>query len=482
MGLTVIAGATLLGQPRALAGLLALVWALCFYRGVSWRLLVRRLLQVAPFVGFTIVLMPFWVPGPAGPVITLPWGTTVALSVEGIARAQVLALKVMISVSLLVLLWHHYGERHFFAALARLRVPLILIRLAELTLRYGQVITGEARRMERARQARGFRLHHGLTHKAIRAVYGGWLGTLFLRAMERAERVYQAMRARGYDHRAGEGQRSDSMEMSGEQRKPARMAPAVTGPTVTAPSAMALTVDQLSFAYAGAGETFTALRHVSLQVPAGAKVALLGPNGAGKSTLLHHLCGLHVPQTGTVTVLGSPVTAATVWSVRSQVGLLFQDPDDQLFCPTVWDDVAFGPQNLGLAADEVERRVRAALQAVDGLDLSARPPQRLSYGQKKRAALAGVLAMEPSVLLFDEPMAYLDPQGQGEVLAILDRLHQAGKTIILAVHDLQFAYHWADRVIILADGQVLADGGVEVLDDQALIARARLIGPSWTHR
>lgn len=220
-----------------------------------------------------------------------------------------------------------------------------------------------------------------------------------------------------------------------------------------------------------------ALNGVSFSIREGSRVAMLGPNGAGKSTLLLHLNGLHLPQQGTVRVLGGEVDKKTEKWVRTVVGMVFQDPDDQVFSSTVWDDVAFGPLNMGLSDDEIVSRVERALQAVGMFEYKDKPPYHLSYGQKKRVAIAGVLAMEPKVIILDEPMAFLDPAGKEQAVRILDNLHQRGVTIIIATHDVDLAAEWADKVIIIKDGKILAEGGPGLLTDKKFVEEASLRYP-----
>ncbi|SHJ82420.1 ATP-binding cassette domain-containing protein [Desulfofundulus thermosubterraneus] len=220
-----------------------------------------------------------------------------------------------------------------------------------------------------------------------------------------------------------------------------------------------------------------ALQGLSLSIPAGSRVALLGPNGAGKSTFLLHLNGLYLPQRGKVRVMGQEVNARTAREIKSRVGLVFQDPDDQVFSSTVGEDVAFGPVNMGLSATEVERRVQEALAAVQMEAYRDKPPYHLSYGQKKRVAIAGVLAMGPEIIVLDEPMAYLDPQGKDTLLDILDRLHRRGATILVATHDVDMAASWADRVIIIKNGRTLAQGDPSLLVQEDIIRQANLRFP-----
>ncbi|MFZ5650813.1 MAG: ATP-binding cassette domain-containing protein [Bacillota bacterium] len=230
-------------------------------------------------------------------------------------------------------------------------------------------------------------------------------------------------------------------------------------------------VDNIYYTYRDGTE---ALRGLSIYVEKGERVALLGPNGAGKSTLLLHLNGINIPQRGKVRIMGREVDSKSEKWVRSRVGLVFQDPDDQVFSSTVWDDVAFGPKNMGLGKDETAGRVRDALEAVSMTGFEQKPPYHLSYGQKKRVAIAGVLAMRPEIIVLDEPMAFLDPKGKDTLLDILNSMHRQGQTIIIATHDVDFAVEWADRVIIMKDGMALAQGGPELLRNQRLVEEARL--------
>lgn len=230
-----------------------------------------------------------------------------------------------------------------------------------------------------------------------------------------------------------------------------------------------LEVAGLAFSYPDGTE---ALGGVDLSVQQGERVALLGANGAGKTTLLLALIGIVSAQRGTVRVGGVELAPDTLPDVRRRIGLVFQDPDDQLFMPTVEQDVAFGPANLGLGADAVEERTTRALEAVGVLDQRARAPHHLSGGEARRAALATVLAMEPDVLVLDEPTSNLDPVGRRELAALLAGLHN---TLVVVTHDLPFALELCERSVILSDGRVAADGPTrEILADSRLMAANRL--------
>ncbi|MBN1400671.1 MAG: ABC transporter ATP-binding protein [Anaerolineae bacterium] len=206
----------------------------------------------------------------------------------------------------------------------------------------------------------------------------------------------------------------------------------------------------LSFAYP---DGRVALRDVSLRVTAGEKVALVGHNGAGKSTLLLHLIGI-LHGNGRVWIDGVELTPETARRIRSKLGLIFQDPNDQLFSPTVFDDVAFGPLNMGFSDEEVVARTEAALAQVGLSDFGPRMPHHLSLGEKKRVSIATVLSMSPTILALDEPSAGLDPKGRRELIELLQRLPL---TILLASHDLALVREVCDRAVVMAQGRVVAE-------------------------
>lgn len=213
-----------------------------------------------------------------------------------------------------------------------------------------------------------------------------------------------------------------------------------------------------------------ALRGVSFRIGPGECVGLLGPNGSGKSTLLLHLNGLlpdRPAADGAVRILGEPVTPENLAAIRRQVGLVFQDPDDQLFCATVQEDVAFGPQQLGLDEAEVKARVQRALTQVGLPGFGHRATHHLSHGEKRRVCLAGVLACKPTILVLDEPTSDLDPRGRREFKALL---RQISATKLIATHDLELVVELCSRAIVFDHGLAVADGGaVELLDDEELM-------------
>jgi cobalt/nickel transport system ATP-binding protein len=230
-----------------------------------------------------------------------------------------------------------------------------------------------------------------------------------------------------------------------------------------------LDVRGLAYAYPDGHQ---ALFGVDLHVHRGERVALLGPNGAGKTTLVLHLNGILAAGAGSVAVSGMPVAKENLQEIRRRVGVVFQDPDDQLFMPTVRDDVAFGPANLGMRGAALEQQVMEALEKVGMADFADRPPHHLSFGQRRRVAVATVLAMEPEILVLDEPSSNLDPASRRELAEILRGLDV---TVLMVTHDLPYAFELCPRSVVLSDGVIVADGTTyDVLTDDALMAAHRL--------
>ncbi|MEV0528344.1 ABC transporter ATP-binding protein [Streptomyces sp. NPDC050439] len=237
-------------------------------------------------------------------------------------------------------------------------------------------------------------------------------------------------------------------------------------PVTAAPS---LEVAGLAFAYPDGHQ---ALFGVDMRIGRGERVALLGPNGAGKTTLVLHLNGILTGGAGTVTVAGLPVGKKHMAEIRRRVGIVFQDPDDQLFMPTVREDVAFGPAAAGMRGPELEARVEKALGQVGMAEFADRPPHHLSFGQRRRVAVATVLAMEPEILVLDEPSSNLDPASRRELADILRSLDV---TVLMVTHDLPYALELCPRALILSEGVIAADGPTgELLADESLMAAHRL--------
>ena len=218
-----------------------------------------------------------------------------------------------------------------------------------------------------------------------------------------------------------------------------------------------------------------AIRDVSFRITHGESVAIIGANGAGKSTLLQHLNGCLEATSGQIRIGDTPLTKGTLPDIRRTVGMVFQNPDDQLFMPTVFDDVAFGPLNLGLVGTDVEERVAEALAKVGAGHLSAKPPYHLSGGEKKRVAIATVLAMTPDILVLDEPTSGLDPYSRRQIMSLLQEFHH---TKIFTTHDLDMVLELCQRTIVMHEGVIMADEPTgELFQNDDLLAACRLEKP-----
>jgi len=231
-------------------------------------------------------------------------------------------------------------------------------------------------------------------------------------------------------------------------------------------------VKNLKFSYP---DGTCALQDITFRITHGESVAVVGENGAGKSTLLLHLNGYLMSGNGIIRIGDYPLTKGTIKEVRRTVGMVFQDPDDQLFMPTVYDDVAFGPLNLSLPPEEVDARVHNALSTVGALHLKNRPPYRLSGGEKRSVSIATVLAMSPDILVMDEPTSNLDPMARRKLIELLRTFKH---TKIIATHDLDMVVDLCERTIVIHKGQVMADGPtVEIFMNQELLAKSHLEKP-----
>ncbi len=241
-----------------------------------------------------------------------------------------------------------------------------------------------------------------------------------------------------------------------------------------------LSIKNLSYTYPDGTH---ALKNVSMDILKGQKVAIMGPNGAGKSTLFSHFNGLTEPKSGYLEIDGKKMEydKKTLLEIRQKVGIVFQDPNDQLFAPTVKEDVAFGPMNLGLSYEEVEKRVDEALTLVGMEKFKDKTPHHLSGGQQKRVAIAGIIAMKPEIMILDEPTAGLDPQGVDKVLDILNNLNKEGMTIVISSHDIEMVNGFAEKIFVLNEGEILASGDKnEIFSDKELLKEAHLKAPITT--
>lgn len=241
-----------------------------------------------------------------------------------------------------------------------------------------------------------------------------------------------------------------------------------------------LSTENLSFTYPDGTQ---ALKNINIEIEKGEKVAIIGPNGAGKSTLFSHFNGLTEPTSGCVKIEDKPISFEKdeLLKVRQKVGIVFQDPNDQLFAPTVKEDIAFGPMNLGLSYDEVEKRVEDALKMVGMENYGDKTPHHLSGGQQKRIAIAGIIAMKPELMILDEPTAGLDPDGVEKVLNILNQLNEEGMTLIISSHDIDMISKYADKIFVLYNGEIIESGNKnKIFSDMELLKKAHLRTPITT--
>lgn len=226
-----------------------------------------------------------------------------------------------------------------------------------------------------------------------------------------------------------------------------------------------------------------ALKNVNLKIKKGEKIAIMGPNGAGKSTLFSHFNGLTEPTSGHVEIDGEKIIFERdeLLKVRQKVGIVFQDPNDQLFAPTVKEDVAFGPMNLGLDYDEVKKRISESLEMVGMSGFEEKTPHHLSGGQQKRVAIAGIIAMRPDIMILDEPTAGLDPEGVDKVLNILNNLNDEGMSIVISSHDIEMVNQFADKIFVLYSGEIIAEGNKhQIFSNKELLKKAHLKAPVTT--
>lgn len=238
-----------------------------------------------------------------------------------------------------------------------------------------------------------------------------------------------------------------------------------------------LEAENISFRYPDGTK---ALDGLSIQIEKGKKIAILGANGAGKSTLFLHFNGILKPESGEIKFEGKGIsyTKKKLKNLRKNVGIIFQDPDMQLFSSSVYQEISFGPLNLGLSEEKAAERVEEAMRVMDIYDIRDKPTHLLSYGQKKRISIADILAMKPEVIIFDEPTVWLDPRHSQEILEFIDQINRSGTTVILSTHDVDIAYKWADYIYVFSEGKIIGEGSAEeIFRDTPLLEESDLIKP-----
>lgn len=236
-----------------------------------------------------------------------------------------------------------------------------------------------------------------------------------------------------------------------------------------------LQVNDLHYSY---DDTQAALKGISVSIYPGERIAVIGSNGAGKSTFFLNINGVLSPEQGEIFYHGTKITKKSLPQLRKNIGIVFQDADNQIIASSVKAEVSFGPVNLKLPREEVVRRVNMAMEYMNITEYGDRPPHYLSGGEKKRVAIADIIAMEPDVIIFDEPTAALDPLNAAMLEEVLEKLSAEQKTLLISTHDVDFAYRWAERVLVFCDGQIIADGTpLSVFQDDEVIKKASLTRP-----
>ncbi len=353
-------------------------------------------------------------------------------------------------------------------ALKWFRVPTILIEVMATSYRYAFLLFDEFFKMRDVARIKGGLQTYGMACRTLAMI----LAQIILRAYDRTLRIQEAMTARG------ENAVAEEVPMEKPQSTQSCPNQCDVTPLYTEKEVPVISCDQVCHSYKGD----RALKEISLTISRGEVVVLCGPNGAGKTTLLKLFAGILRPDSGEVKLFGRTLDRKNRKEAFHQVGFMFQDPNDQLFCTHVREDVAYGPKNLGLEAEEADRLVETAMELMEVSHLAHRPIHRLSHGEMKRVGLAGLIAMRPPLILLDEPTASLDPASANHLVDLIKHLNSHhGYTLVMVTHDINVAAAIAKRIVILNQGRIIADGSVrEILTDRALLETARLEPPILT--
>lgn len=456
------------------AGLLAVSLVFIVRSRIPFRLFA--IFFLAPAWATLLVFVGFSVGFGVQPIVSVG---PVTVYREGVALGISAALRVASEMSWIAALMLTTPFPQLLEALHFYRVPAVLIGALGMAYRYAFLLADECYRMIAASRVRG-----GLNsfYRKIESL-GMIVAQVIIRAYDRAARLQQAMMMRGANSADASGRMAASVEAEVAEAPgspPDRHYDCLMPPAAISSAALALECRDLAFAYKrGAPREIDGL---TLSVARGEVVALCGPNGCGKSTFLKLVAGVLKPLAGEVRVLGIPIDQTRRNEAFRSVGLLFQDPNDQVFCTHVREDIAYGPRNLGLDRPTIDSVVAAAMALAEISHLGERSVHQLSFGEMKRIGLAGLIAMRQPLMLLDEPSAYLDPAATRQLLQIVKRLNvEYGYTFIVVTHDMELVAELATRVLIMQEGRIVADGKPrDILTDQDLLARTRLEPPLLT--
>ncbi len=463
---TVIGTNVFLARLELSLTLFCLSLGLAVWSRIPWRSFV--LFFIAPAWATLLVVVGF----------SLGFGSTplagigpLTLYREGLWQGVAAAARVACDMGWLAAVFLTTPFNQVLQALRWYRVPAVLVDTFALTYRYALLLLAEFHRLREAARGRGGLRSYGNANRSLAMI----LTQVFLRAYDRAGRIQEAMTARGAE--AGEVDPIKAVAAGEGQQGPCPNRCDIS-PLLDPAATTVLSCRGLNFNYNGV----PILRDLNFAVAQGEVVVLCGPNGAGKTTLLKLLAGMLLPTAGEIYLGSQRLDRRTRNQAFRQVGILTQDPNDQLFCTHVAEDIAYGPRNLGLPAAEVERLVAKAMELMEVTHLAQRPIHRLSYGEMKRVGLAGLIALRPPLILLDEPTASLDPAASQHLVRLVQHLHSHhGYTFIVVTHDINLASQIATRVIILNRGQIIADGSPrQILTDAELLLAARLEPPILT--
>ncbi|MFO7646202.1 MAG: cobalt ECF transporter T component CbiQ [Desulfosarcina sp.] len=457
VGLNVVVAQLWLSLALFLISLALAIWSRVRWRWFALFFLAPAWATMAVFAGFSVGFgrTPVWDPGPF------------TVYREGLLQGASAASRVACDMSWMALVFLTTPFPRVLAALRWYRVPGILLDTLALAYRYIFLVAEEFNRMRMAALSRGGFDGYWRSFKIL----GMILARIILRAYDRSKAIQAAMTGRGDEgHSDSQTQISPDFEVCPNLCE--------ISPERVPESVPVLSCTGVSFARGG----IRALEDVSLEVAKGEMLFLCGPNGAGKTTLLNLVAGLLMPDSGEIHLSGDKLDRKTRKEAFRRVGLLAQDPNDQLFCTHVREDVAFGAVNRGLSPAETQRLVDKAMALMEVAELAQRPIHHLSYGEMRRVGLAGIIAMQPPLILLDEPAAGLDPAGTSHLTSLIEHLnHHHGYTFIIVTHDVNLAARLAQRIVILDKGRIVADGPArDILIDTELLEASRLEPPILT--
>ncbi len=457
VSLNVVVAKLWLSTALLLVGLFVVLWSrvplgkfMLFFLAPAWATLVV-------FLGFSVGFgtTPVWTLGP------------LTVYAEGLHQGVAAATRVACDMTWLAAIFLTTSFNQLIHALKWFRVPDILVDTIAMAYRYAFLIYSEFKKMQEAAQARGgFRNYKSKCRSTARI-----LAQILLRAFDRSKRIQLSMMARG---------EFAETVLSGDRARKQSSCPNSCDitPDHGDASRPVLVCRNVTYIH----NQKRSIKDISLTVSQGEVVVLCGPNGAGKTTLLRLIAGLLTPEKGEILLGGNRLDRQSRNNAFQYVGLMAQDPNDQLFCTHVKEDIAYGPIHLGLDAREIDRRVTTAMALMEVTHLAHRPIHNLSHGEMKRVGLAGIIAMQPPLILLDEPTASLDPASANHLIDLIDHLNRHhGYTLVVVTHDIDVAARISKRMVILNDGHLVADGPkATILKDEKLLERCRLEPPILT--